>query len=615
MLNFENHFMKKLQILLITLIASFSSKAQVFVNMDEARDAAVFFATKENLAVHQNNTKIDTSVIYPIIVDGDTLLFLYPVEQYYIIVSRLKCFSPILGYFDRSDSSNHQSDLVSNNYFVQRYCYYSKKAIENRNDYISPQWANLFKNKSKKTNSIIIDALLTSQWGQKKSNSCVNDDTIEEAYNYYITGSCPDCGESHCPVGCIAVAMGQIMRYWTYPIIQYDKSAEHQFDWCNMPDRLCVSSTNYQKERNAIARLLADCGAACDMSYCFMNKCQSFAWPIDARNALVETFGYSSDADLKRRFWYNDETWKQMIIDDLTDKCPVLYSSISTPEDRTARGKGGHAFVCDGYKEESDLFHFNLGWNGKSNGWYNIDNLVFVNGSDTNDYNHFERAIFKLHPPTNDYRDICNYQLSLFNYYYWFYGLNANGTPLPYNNIPIISAILYSAPESNTIPASWRTIPAGATAEYVAHKEVILLPGFTAEYGSDFTARIEPCAACEERMVQVDMLTDGDDWQGIDTSLMEMRRYRKGDTTILFQPSALTLFPNPASNTLTVQAPNPAEDIQVFNLAGHRVYRWYIESRTEGTTILNIADIPTGNYILRIQTKDGKSHIGRFAKK
>lgn len=112
--------MKKLQILLITLIASFSSKAQVFVNMDEARDAAVFFATKENLAVHQNNTKIDTSVIYPIIVDGDTLLFLYPVEQYYIIVSRLKCFSPILGYFDRSDSSNHQSDLVSNNYFVQR---------------------------------------------------------------------------------------------------------------------------------------------------------------------------------------------------------------------------------------------------------------------------------------------------------------------------------------------------------------------------------------------------------------------------------------------------------------------------------------------------------------
>ena len=142
--------MKKLQILLITLIASFSSKAQDFVNMDEARDAAVFFATKENLAVHQNNTKIDTSVIYPIIVDGDTLLFLYPVEQYYIIVSRLKCFSPILGYFDRSDSSNHQSDLVSNNYFVQRYCYYSKKAIENRNDYISPQWANLFKNKSKK---------------------------------------------------------------------------------------------------------------------------------------------------------------------------------------------------------------------------------------------------------------------------------------------------------------------------------------------------------------------------------------------------------------------------------------------------------------------------------
>ncbi len=607
--------MKKTQILLITIIVSFSSKAQDFVNMDEAREAAAFFASKENLAVHQDDKRIDTSDIYPIIDDGDTLLFLYPVGQYFIIVSRLKCFPPILGYFDSPDSSNHLSDLISDNYFVQRYCYYSKKAIENKNDYISHQWDNLFKNKLKNSNSIIIDTLLTTQWGQTYSNSCVSNNAIEEAYNYYIPDSCSDCQGSHCPVGCVAVAMGQIMKYWTYPIIQYDKSAEHQFDWCNMPDRLCLSNTNYQKERNAIARLLADCGAACDMSYCYMNNCQSFAWPIDARNALVETFGYSSDADLKRRFWYSDKTWKQMIIDDLTNKYPILYSSISTPEDGPARGKSGHAFVCDGYKEEYDLFHFNLGWRGKSNGWYNINNLVFVNGNDTNDYNHFERAIFKLHPPTNDYRDICNYQLSLFNYYYWFYVLNANETPLPNNNIPIISAILYSAPESNTTPASWRTIPAGATAEYVAHKEVILLPGFTAEYGSDFTARIEPCDACEERMVKMDVLTDNDDWQDIDTLQQEMRLYRKGDTTILFQQSELTLFPNPATGTITIQTTNLTDNIQLFDIAGHSVYRWYVESRTDNSTTLNIANIPTGNYILRIQTSDGKTHIGRFAKK
>lgn len=172
---------------------------------------------------------------------------------------------------------------------------------------------------------------------------------------------------------------------------------------------------------------------------------------------------------------------------------------------------------------------------------------------------------------------------------------------------------LVSATSSS--PASYRTIPAGATAEYVAHKEVILQPGFTAEYGSNFTARIEPCEACEERMIQVDVLTENDDWQGIDTSQMEMRMYKKGDTAILFQPSVLTLFPNPTSNTLTVQAPNPTEDIQIFDIAGHRVYRWYIESRTDSSTTLNIADIPTGDYILRIQTKDGRSHIGRFAKK
>ena len=266
-----------------------------------------------------------------------------------------------------------------------------------------------------------------------------------------------------------------------------------------------------------------------------------------------------------------------------------------------------HAFVCDGYRSDGK-FHFNWGLNPNYNGYYSVDSLCPGN----NDYNLFNSALFDLHPPVETI-SFCDISLPLDVFYLMYIVSNPDSNVALYNITPQTFNQLESASAYSS--ASWRTIPAGATAEYVAHKEVILQPGFTAEYGSNFTARIEPCEACEERMVQVDMLTDGDDWQGIDTSQMEMRMYRKGDTAILFQPSVLTLFPNPTSNTLTVQAPNPPEDIQIFDIAGHRVYRWYIESRTEKSTILNIADIPTGNYILRVQTKDGKSHIGRFAKK
>ena len=172
--------------------------------------------------------------------------------------------------------------------------------------------------------------------------------------------------------------------------------------------------------------------------------------------------------------------------------------------------------------------------------------------------------------------------------------------------------ILVSA--SSTSPASYRTIPAGATAEYVAHKEIVLQPGFTAEYGSDFTARIEPCAACEERMMQVAVVGDSTAESDIDTSGLEQRLYRSGDKVLAVRPSDITLFPNPAEHTITVQTPDEVKAIQMFDLSGRPVYRWYIASRTEGSLTIYIADIPSGTYILQLTTANGQTHAGRFVK-
>lgn len=146
----------------------------------------------------------------------------------------------------------------------------------------------------------------------------------------------------------------------------------------------------------------------------------------------------------------------------------------------------------------------------------------------------------------------------------------------------------------------------------MAHKEIILQPGFTAEWGSDFTARIEPCDLCEVELLEMEVRV-GEEPRGIDSTIAQ-RVLQRGDTTILLQLSLLRLHPNPASHTLTVTTPEKVRDIQVYDLSGRAVFRWYVASRTETGFVLDVGDIPAGSYILHVTTADGKTHLGRFVK-
>lgn len=607
--------MKKIQIFFTVMLFMFSSHAQTIVNAEVAKSAALHFAMTENLISVQNNPRTDTTTVQSVVVDEDTLLYLFPADQYYIIVSRFKCFPPILGYFDTSTQSGTLTESLRDNYFIQKYCYYAKHAKARRITQVLPQWESLFPMTSRNQNSLFIDVLLSTKWGQTTSNDTGNNIDYT-AYNYYVTDSCSDCVDGHSPAGCMAVAMGQIMNYWKYPIIQYGKSYEHQFDWCNMADLLTQNNDNYNGERNAIARLLADCGAACNMNYCFMSRCCSFAWPIDAKNALVDTFGYSSDISLKRRILYTDEDWKQLIIDDLINGFPVLYSSISTPEDRSISGMGGHAFVCDGYKENANLFHFNLGWRGNSNGWYNIDNLIFINGADTSDFNNFERAIFHIHPPEDTYRDICNYPLSLYNHYHWYYDLNGQESPAEYKNVPTTSAFLFSVPANSNIPTSWHTIPQGASAEYVAHKQINLLPGFTVERGAEFVARIEPCPKCEQREIQSSIGPQNNPSEIISEEIGENNANQ--DQSISRKqsgPPPSTLYPNPTSKEITMETNGEITSVVIYNTLGQPVGGWQMRQLTSLRMTVDASILPPGTYILTVRKSDGSTLHRRFSKR
>ena len=436
--------------------------------------------------------------------------------------------------------------------------------------------------------------LLTTQWGQENSNyggDCT-------AYNHFVDSTKNSCSCDTCPTGCVATAMAQIMKYWNYPVYMPNKM--EQYDWCNMPDELiCQSNPNYTVERNAVARLMADCGKAAKMKYCRFD-CESFAWPIDARNGLVDTFGYHSDAIRRLRSSHTTKKWKEMLIEDLSAGRPVLYAGTSWKTDDYEWG--GHAFVCDGYNENTDKFHFNWGDYGNNiEIWCTIDSIIEGN----HNWNHLERAVFNIYP--NATQDYCNFEMPLWLHYYTYYSVYGYTTPDPYANVPKTFTRLTSVPNDSQFQPSWRTIPAGATSEYVAHEQVLLQNGFLAEAGSNFYAHIEPCESCEDgRTIEGTSDVVGTENDNPTDTLPALKSLQ---AEISFaNDRTLTVYPNPADDILYVELSGAGiANITLYDLQG-RVVGANNDSPLQGTATLNVRNVPAGVYVLRVTDTNGKEY-------
>ena len=204
--------------------------------------------------------------------------------------------------------------------------------------------------------------------------------------NFPWNSQCPEDPEGnggHVYAGCVATAMGQVMKYWDYPeqgigTHTYNPSGygqqtanfgETQYHFELMP--LALDSTSTEEDYFYIAQFLHHCGIAVDMQY---SGNGSGAYSFDVPPALQNYFGYSCDNDLPTlSYWgfqmYTNEQWAQMLKDGgLDEHLPLYYSGADDS------GAGGHAYVCDGY-DENDYFHFNWGWSGRDDAWCPIGAL------------------------------------------------------------------------------------------------------------------------------------------------------------------------------------------------------------------------------------------------
>ena len=306
----------------------------------------------------------------------------------FVIVSADDCETPIIGYsregrFDPNNVPIQMEDYLQD--FIARIQYGIENHIE-ADEATAKQWEMAKTtgklNDSKSTKAVA--PLLTDKWNQ----GCL--------YNSLCPTMSGPCG--HAEVGCVAVAMAQIMRYWGYPTTGWGThsytnagltlSADFgntTYDWEHMPDSLTENSS--EAEIEAVATLLYHCGVSVEMNYS-PNGSNSNSSKIP--DALIRYFYYSKHIHREKRSDFSDEEWLSLLESSLNLQRPVQYSGF---------GVGiGHAFVCDGY-DENDLLHFNWGWGGNANGYFALGNL-YPNGNNLNNNNY---AIFDIIPQYEPY--------------------------------------------------------------------------------------------------------------------------------------------------------------------------------------------------------------------
>ena len=368
--------MKKHLLTLLALLLGITCLNANPVDLEKAKAVGQRFAcAKFNNNLLENN---DLQLVYTGASQrGETCFYVFNVgETGFVIVSADDRFRPIVGY---SDEGTFATENMS-----PELAFYLDKIIEAR----TSRNAVLIDNTAEEWQSVAATGkLLSRNGGRAVDYICTTKWNQDSPYNLYAPEASSGPG-GRCYAGCVATAMSQVMKHWDHPAqgssshsyycygygMQSANFGATTYDWEHMPDRLGGAS---QEEIEAVALFMYHCGVSVDMQF---SPTGSGANSWDVPYAIRHYFSYSNQCSLKSRDEFSLSNWQNMLKDQFDIGWPVYYSGFSND--------GGHAFVCDGY-DDNDLFHFNWGWGGSSDGWFVIDEI---------DYAGWAQAIFNYVP-------------------------------------------------------------------------------------------------------------------------------------------------------------------------------------------------------------------------
>ena len=363
--------MKNIFIILSLLFATVShSFGQSATKVDE---------TKANLlALSFVNTKPQFQKAELQLVSASNV-FVYDIgSQGFVIISGNTVLPPVLGWSDQGNfpDMTEAPDNVTSwiNHYGEMIDFAMANGIAPEAD-VKSQWDEAERGIFSAKNAQTIAPLVSTRWNQ----DCYYNEYCPATNGGWWGGPC-----GHVYAGCVACAMAQVMKYWDYPATgfgshsythsQYGQQSANfgatTYHWEQMPN-------NVYSHNDAVATLMYHCGVSVDMNY---SASGSGAQSRDVETAMRSYFGYCG-AKFRQKTSYQDEAWIAMLKAELDLGHPLYYSG--------AHEDSGHAFVCDGY-DNNDLFHFNFGWSGSSDGYYST--------YDVNGYNQGQAVVGNLYP-------------------------------------------------------------------------------------------------------------------------------------------------------------------------------------------------------------------------
>jgi len=357
-------FMKRFSLLLSVLIFSMMALQAKPVDRSVAQSAAQKFASVQ-MAVERAMPEL-------VYTAQNEAFYVFNVgESGFVIIAGDDAHRPVIGYSNESafDASNIPPALA---YYLDGVaeCMLQLRDANAKPD-VAAEWASVLTH----------GRLISRNGGRGTGFFCQTKWDQSYPYNYCCPED-PNGSGGHAIVGCLATAMSQLMRFWAYPAQGIGSHCYYHedygeicadfgnttYDWDNMPNVLNNNSS--EAEMLATGTLCFHCGVTIDMGY-GPDGSGGASGPIPG--VMHQYFNYCDAIVQRSRNDYETETWKTMVREQFDMGWPMYYGG--------CQDGGCHAFICDGY-DDFDMFHFNLGWGGGSDGWYLIDDAPYTSPAD-----------------------------------------------------------------------------------------------------------------------------------------------------------------------------------------------------------------------------------------
>ena len=529
---------------------------------------------------------------------GKPTLFVFNLDEGFVITTTDDRAPAIIAYSPKGNFDVNHIPSVVKMWLAPIHEYVANLQILNPKTTVNSQWAELMSNNIASINNHRttknVAPLLSSHWGQSVT------------YN----DSCPEIATGpggRCVTGCVATAMSQIMYYHKYP--QYgigSNSYSHiyfgtitenfegiEFLWNNM------SNVANSSSRAEISKLMYYAGVSVNMNYGPEESGTSSSY---ATYALQNNFSYRPDIRSVARLDYTILNWQRVMKDNIDAHQPVLYSG--TDDSISA---GGHAWVCDGY-DDNDYFHMNWGWDGAADGYYFLDTLKAMAGTELQGrFNASQSAVVNIAPISQkfcyetrifkepnftfndgsgvspyknntDCRVLIDLDTMAIKLMFTYFNTEADHDFLKiYKGDAINADSLIGSYSGNTPPPTITTVQGG--------KLYLVFTSDAAVQGEGWTATTQGL------------------WQGVENFSKE---------------NGVTLYPNPANDNFYLTIPeiaNTNATISIVDITGREVYNTKAQFSNAGNVFVNSGSLIAGIYIVKVTAPNQTTFSAKLFKK